>query len=668
MKKNSTGKSIYFNCHESDLKRVKEITDRIAADGYRICHYQAKKSSKHLKDEACCIIAFISKAYIDSPGCRQDISVAVNSAVPFVSIVLEEVEFPPGLELQISSFQLINSYLISDNELMERLQRSGLFEDAVVSESEKAAPVYVRPKKRIKPVWVAGFIGAVMAVAFILWFIGNSVLYVKIGGMRYRVDEEYLTVENVTIDKGDISRLRRMKDLRLLDMEGCTFSEGSASELSELGDRIVSLQLKDCTGISGDPTDGWKWLSDMHRAEWVYIINCELKDEDLNTIDLSGLKNLKGIDISGNKGISDLNALLSDASPDITSLIISDTSVSDLSPVSGFTSIQVFEANDCRIASLEPLSALTCVQILRVSHNELTDLNGLGHMSVLRLLTADGNNLSSIEGLSDCISLKQVELSDNHITDISPLQKSTANIEALYLAQNGISDISVLERAGAMYYLCLDHNEISDISALRGMHELNMLSAQYNRIGSLEPVTDLKNLSFLYLGNNELTGEVSFGRNFALTEGVKDLYLQNNDISSLVFSRSVPRNLAIYDNPLREIRVIDEDGKEVMKGEGDGESHNIPSIRDEDSPAQTIGQGDTGDIWQVYMSWGDDDETALGLLRVFDNRCDIMINGCPADLHLQAEEINKEIQYTTSEYMDELCEARQKDVLGYYPI
>lgn len=105
---------IFISYAHSDTNRVMPILERLQLDGYRVWYDEgievgkdwAKYIVQHLK-EAACMIAFISKNYLVSENCIDEIEYSKNEKVPTLMIYLEDVEQPEWMKLRHGRTQAI---------------------------------------------------------------------------------------------------------------------------------------------------------------------------------------------------------------------------------------------------------------------------------------------------------------------------------------------------------------------------------------------------------------------------------------------------------------------------------------------------------------------------------------------------------------------------------
>jgi hypothetical protein len=156
--------------------------------------------------------------------------------------------------------------------------------------------------------------------------------------------------------------------------------------------------------------------------------------------------------------------------------------ISQLSPISVLTELQVLCLGANRLEDLTPLSDLTALQNLGLGHNRISNLDALAGLPALRLLDLTGNQIQSLGPLSGLKTLRELHLGGNKIQDLGPLS-ALAELEELILTAN----------------------QIEDISPLSGLQRLRGLWLGVNKIQEISPLSDLPLLESVSLGNNPLS-------------------------------------------------------------------------------------------------------------------------------------------------------------------
>ena len=243
-------------------------------------------------------------------------------------------------------------------------------------------------------------------------------------------------------------------------------------------------------------------LGDEYIENKGYVNNNTVSDLSA----LSGLTSLTWLELANNR-ISDISPIA-----EMTYLFflsLSGNSISNVSPLAGMTHLAWLQLDSNRISDISPLAGMTQLESLSLSGNSISNVSPLAGMIQVESLSLGGNSISDVSTLAGMTQLKSLSLWDNNISDISVLSEMI-DLTSLSLGNNNISDISVLSELTQLTWLYLDNNNISDISALSGLTNLISLYLDNNNISDVSPLVKLNltgtewNSTGLYLWNNPL--------------------------------------------------------------------------------------------------------------------------------------------------------------------
>lgn len=124
-------------------------------------------------DSCSVFLVFISNNSVQSENCRNEIDYALKHQRPFVTVYLDDVELPPGLELNLGNRQAIVKSRFSDELFREKVRK------AIIEGGSSAATQAVTMGARMAPAragsgiakrrWVAGIVGTALVIAIGLW-------------------------------------------------------------------------------------------------------------------------------------------------------------------------------------------------------------------------------------------------------------------------------------------------------------------------------------------------------------------------------------------------------------------------------------------------------------------------------------------------------------------
>ena len=114
---------VFISYSHQDIERVMPILRRLNAEGFRIWYDDGidpgtewpESIAQHLSRSHVCM-AFISQSSINSRNCRREINYALSKNMDFLYVVLEACEMSPGMEMQLSSYHALMSYMYSSAE------------------------------------------------------------------------------------------------------------------------------------------------------------------------------------------------------------------------------------------------------------------------------------------------------------------------------------------------------------------------------------------------------------------------------------------------------------------------------------------------------------------------------------------------------------------------
>ena len=157
-----------------------------------------------------------------------------------------------------------------------------------------------------------------------------------------------------------------------------------------------------------------------------------------------------------NSDIRDLTGL--ELATNLTDLMLSNSSITDLSPLAGLTRLTALSINagsgGTAITDLSPLAGLTNLTKLSLFQRQVTDVSPLAGLTNLRLLNLGANTITDVSPLAGLTNLASLSLWHNMIADISALSALTdlrdLDVRGNLLSEPSINDhVPVLEGRGA---------------------------------------------------------------------------------------------------------------------------------------------------------------------------------------------------------------------------
>ena len=202
--------------------------------------------------------------------------------------------------------------------------------------------------------------------------------------------------------------------------------------------------------------------------------------------------------------------------------------VSDLTPLSGLTTLVKLTLSDQQITDLTPLAGLTNLESLNLSLNQIADLTPLAGLTKLWYLDLDWNNVTDLTPLAGMTDLGVLWLSGSPVTSVAPLF-GMADLYLLDLSSTQFSNLAQLPMLTSLIYLFLSGNALTDLNPLSGMTGLGTLDLSMNQISDITPLSGMIHLTDLDLSDNAI---IELDALSGMTD-MMNLQLSHNAISDL---------------------------------------------------------------------------------------------------------------------------------------
>ncbi len=291
---------------------------------------------------------------------------------------------------------------------------------------------------------------------------------------------------------------------------------------------------------------------------------------------LAGLTGVRRLWLRGN--------LISDLSPlrglPLDHLSIRHNPVSDLSPLAGMVELANFNCDGCQISDISALAGLTRLTYLDLQNNYIRSIEPLRRVNDLVEVFLSDNDIEDLSPLENR-NLRTLTAAGNRITDLSPLRNSLV-METLDLNLNeGLKDVSVVERMTALKVLRLDGTDVRDLSPLvrntglgsgdqvylRNVPNLNADAAQH--------VATLRGRGVSVVVNDPLTLDRTV-RNVRVTPGVEKLTVSWIPVTPT--AAFTPQGYRVYWWSGRQDRSSRYTPPQHHDGTADTSSYTIPNL------------------------------------------------------------------------------------------
>ena len=122
---------IFISYAHKDSEIVLPVITRLQNDGYRVWYDEGIAPgsnwdvyiSEHL-DRSANVLGFLSKAYIKSQNCKDELALSRQKGKPMNLIYIDDVQLTPGLKMRYGRIQSLFRSSMSEEELFQKLYRA----------------------------------------------------------------------------------------------------------------------------------------------------------------------------------------------------------------------------------------------------------------------------------------------------------------------------------------------------------------------------------------------------------------------------------------------------------------------------------------------------------------------------------------------------------------
>lgn len=223
----------------------------------------------------------------------------------------------------------------------------------------------------------------------------------------------------------------------------------------------------------------------------------------------------------------------------LKSLFLDLQAISDLSPLSDLTNLEILSVNqNWNISDISPLQNLVNCYYLNIFGNNVSDLSPINNLKRLKYLNIISNPIDNIDALYGLNQLEELWMQDLKSGDLTPIQESI-KMRQLWAPECNITDLSPLVNMSQMIYLFLKNNSIQDIGPIRKMSNLVRLYLDNNNIHDISVLDSLNNLDILSLDDNQIQNIKSIFDNPGIGSG-DAVGLRNNPLDSISIHLYIP--------------------------------------------------------------------------------------------------------------------------------
>ena len=205
----------------------------------------------------------------------------------------------------------------------------------------------------------------------------------------------------------------------------------------------------------------------------------------------------------------------------VTSLDVSEKSLSDLSGIEYFVNLTSLDCQKNQLTSLD-VSSLTNLSNLYCQNNQLTSLN-VSSLTNLSILYCQNNQLKTLD-VSQNPALWNLNCSNNRLTELNV--SNNPGLQTLSCANNQLTTLDI-EKNTLLSTLYCNNNQLATLDVSKNT-VLTKLYCHANRMSELDVTNNLE-LTRLYCGAQTTDGSTSKTLKLTLPAELKSIWKGTND-------------------------------------------------------------------------------------------------------------------------------------------
>lgn len=207
----------------------------------------------------------------------------------------------------------------------------------------------------------------------------------------------------------------------------------------------------------------------------------------------------------------------------VTSLTVSDKSLSDLSGIEYFVNLISLDCQKNQLASLD-VSNLTKLTALTCNDNQLTSLN-VSSLTKLSILYCQNNQLTTLD-VSQNTALWNLNCSNNRLSELDVA--NNPKLQTLSCANNRLTALDI-EKNTSLSTLYCNNNQLATLDVSKNT-ALTKLYCYANRMSELDVTKNLK-LKALYCGAQTIDGSTSKTLKLTLPAELQSIWKGTSDLN-----------------------------------------------------------------------------------------------------------------------------------------
>lgn len=356
------------------------------------------------------------------------------------------------------------------------------------------------------------------------------------------------TISFESTEVGDFEPLLNLPNLQKIV---CTDTKLTPDQVRDLKRRMPNIE------IIAESVTLSRWWKDLN-PEWQDVFRGEVTMLKLEPSiqELDQIGNIRKIDISGKKNITDLSPLA--AIKNLEEFKASKSGISSINILSQMRNLKKIDVSDTYVSSIDPIMTLESLMELNVDYSSVPDEQAINflidHPNTLVIFnsvkyipawlklspvwkaflmsTIDYKEEGTIPvaSLYKIVNLKELDISDlTELSDMSGLSITPVLRKLNFSKLMSVSNLNVLSELKALEELDCSYNPIETLEPLAQLPNIKRLNIEYTKVTDLSALPQLSKLTSINMSSTKIKNLNDLRSLSALEE----LECSNTSISTL---------------------------------------------------------------------------------------------------------------------------------------
>lgn len=185
-------------------------------------------------------------------------------------------------------------------------------------------------------------------------------------------------------------------------------------------------------------------------------------------------------------------------------LSVANRNICNLTPVSKFRKLEVFNCANTPVTDVSPLRNLSDMRVLNISNTHVNDISSLRFLTGITDLYAANTELSDISVLENFGKLNRLNISNTQVGDLTPLS-GCHNLVELNVSGTPVVRLDPIKNLVLLTNLDISRTQVALLTPIEGLHKLKSIDLSSTKVSTLVSLQGLMDLSTINCSRTDVS-------------------------------------------------------------------------------------------------------------------------------------------------------------------